>query len=221
MKYFLVLSRILLLRFRGSHLTLNGSRTAAGLRWPPSSERYCEGSNEGTAASQNHPTLRKDREEWGTRKIQDSIPKRFARESCDIADKAKKGVPSAIYLSPERRAFPAGTPNTSHDAMNGQRSQSSGTGPTDSRITVSTLSKSNWSSSKAGRGKSRSPGAMARSVFKRAVKMGSKEVRKSTLRSFNWPVEGSDLYVSASQTLARLRAAGNRLHSAQASLELG
>jgi len=43
---------------------------------------------------------------------------------------------------------------------------------------------------------------MARSVFKRAVKMGSKEVRKSTLRSFNWPVEGADLYVSASQTLA-------------------
>jgi hypothetical protein len=119
MKYFLVLSRILLLRFRGSHLTLNGSRTAAGLRWPPSSERYCQGSNEGTAASQNHPTLRKDREEWGTRKIQDSIPKRLARESCDIADKAKKGVPPAIYLSPERRAFPAGTPNTSHDAMNG------------------------------------------------------------------------------------------------------
>jgi hypothetical protein len=54
-----------------------------------------------------------------------------------------------------------------------------GTGPTDSRITSSALSKSDWISSKAGRGKSRSPGAMARSVFKRAVKMGIKEVRKS------------------------------------------
>jgi hypothetical protein len=56
---------------------------------------------------------------------------------------------------------------------------SAGTGPTDSRIEASALAKSDWSSSKAGPGKSRSPGAMARSVFKRAVKMGIKEVRKS------------------------------------------
>lgn len=57
--------------------------------------------------------------------------------------------------------------------------QSSGTGPTESRMTASTLSKSDWISSNAGRGKSRSPGAMARSVFKRALKIGIKEVRKS------------------------------------------
>ena len=40
------------------------------------------------------------------------------------------------------------------------------------------FAKSDSSSSKAGLCKSRSPGAMARSVFKRAVKMGIKEVRK-------------------------------------------
>ena len=56
---------------------------------------------------------------------------------------------------------------------------SAGTGPTDSRIKASALAKSDWISSRAGPGKSRSPGAMARSVFKRAIKMGIKEVRKS------------------------------------------
>jgi hypothetical protein len=55
---------------------------------------------------------------------------------------------------------------------------SAGTGPTDSRIKASALAKSDSSSSKAGLCKSRRPGAMARSVFKRAVKMGIKEVRK-------------------------------------------
>jgi hypothetical protein len=49
--------------------SLNGWRMAAHLRRPASSERYCKGSNEGSAASETHPTLRKDGEEWGTRKI--------------------------------------------------------------------------------------------------------------------------------------------------------
>ena len=58
-------------------------------------------------------------------------------------------------------------------------SYSVGTGPTDSWITASALSKSDWSSSHVGAGKSRRPGAMARSIFKRVIKMGIKEVRKS------------------------------------------